>query len=77
MLAAAPSKHGNGLPHPRGRACAARSTSHAMNNNVTLWAIAWILVSVVAVGIAFDISIVAAIGFWLALTFILLAFRPQ
>lgn len=48
-----------------------------MNNNVTLWAIAWILVSVVAVGIAFDISIVAAIGFWLALTFILLAFRPQ
>ena len=44
---------------------------------VTLWYLAWILVAGVAVGIAYNVGVVAAIGFWLALTFVLLALRPQ
>jgi UPF0716 family protein affecting phage T7 exclusion len=43
----------------------------------TLWYLAWILVSVVAIEIAFNIGVVAAVGFWFAFTLILLALRPQ
>jgi len=47
------------------------------NSSATLWHVAWVLVALVAVGIAFEISVIAGIGFWLAFTFILLALRPQ
>jgi len=47
------------------------------NSSATLWHVAWVLVALVTVGIAFDVSVIAAVGFWLAFTLILLALRPQ
>ena len=47
-----------------------------MSNGAVLWNAAWTLVSVVAITIAAEYSVVLAILFWFVATVILITLRP-
>ena len=47
------------------------------NGNATLWHVAGVLVSILAVVIAYEYSVIAAVAFWLVMTFVLLVLRPE